>query len=195
MFEPKIRQVHCSPKCAKKFGERSYYHRNKEKRKANTLKWRDSNKDRWNEYMSEYMSEYKPRNPKKIIKASPEKTECLKKYNREYHKNRRKTDPLFKLEGALRTRIVYAFKAKGFKKEEKTVDLLGTDFNTASQHIESLFKEGMSWDNHGEWEIDHIKPFATAKTEEDLKNLCHYKNLQPLWKSENRQKSGKFDIY
>ena len=46
----------------------------------------------------------------------------------------------------------------------------------------------MSWDNYGEWHIDHIKPLALANTEKETYELCHYTNLQPLWAIENLQK-------
>ncbi len=51
----------------------------------------------------------------------------------------------------------------------------------------------MSWDNHTKygWHIDHIIPLASAKTEEELKSLCHYTNLQPLWAKENLSKGAK----
>ena len=49
----------------------------------------------------------------------------------------------------------------------------------------------MSWNNHGEWHIDHIKPLGLAKTENELKKLFHYKNVQPLWANENRKKGVK----
>ena len=49
----------------------------------------------------------------------------------------------------------------------------------------------MSWENHGEWHIDHKKPLASAKTEEELKKLCHYTNLQPLWALDNIRKGAK----
>ena len=51
----------------------------------------------------------------------------------------------------------------------------------------------MSWDNHGEWHIDHIKPislFDLTKIEEQ--QICfHYTNLQPLWAKENISKGGR----
>jgi hypothetical protein len=49
----------------------------------------------------------------------------------------------------------------------------------------------MSWDNHGEWHIDHIIPLSSAKNENDVYTLCHYTNLQPLWAEENLRKSNK----
>ena len=51
----------------------------------------------------------------------------------------------------------------------------------------------MTWDNHGThgWHIDHHKPLSSAKTKEELKLLCHYKNLRPLWAKENHSKGSK----
>jgi len=49
----------------------------------------------------------------------------------------------------------------------------------------------MSWDNYGEWHIDHIIPLCSATTVEELEKLCHYTNLQPLWAEENLFKGGK----
>jgi hypothetical protein len=49
----------------------------------------------------------------------------------------------------------------------------------------------MTWDNHGEWHIDHIIPISSGKTEDEVLKLCHYTNLQPLWKEDNLKKSDK----
>jgi len=49
--------------------------------------------------------------------------------------------------------------------------------------IEKSFTEGMSWENYGEWEIDHIIPLA--------KGGAHsVKNIQALWKPDNRSKGA-----
>jgi hypothetical protein len=84
-----------------------------------------------------------------------------------------------------------AFKNKRWNKNTKTQEMLGCDYQTAFKHIESRFKKGMSWDNFGDWHIDHIIPLASAKTEEELIELCHYTNLQPLWAEENLIKGDK----
>ena len=55
----------------------------------------------------------------------------------------------------------------------------------------------MTWENHGNWngipselntawDIDHITPTSSAKTEEELLKLNHYSNLQPLCSYTNR---------
>jgi hypothetical protein len=74
--------------------------------------------------------------------------------------------------------------------------VLGADIETVRKHIESLFVDGMTWDNHGNhgWHLDHIIPcaaFDLTKKEEQLK-CFHYKNIQPLWAKDNLVKSSKY---
>ena len=59
-------------------------------------------------------------------------------------------------------------------------------------HLEQLWTNGMSWDNYGEWHIDHIKPcamFDLTKSEEQ-KKCFNYTNLRPLWGIDNLHKSS-----
>ena len=53
------------------------------------------------------------------------------------------------------------------------------------------FTTGMSWENRNEWHIDHKIPLSSAKTEEEIYELCHYTNLQPLWAFDNLSKGNK----
>lgn len=136
---------------------------------------------------------YYGKNKSKIIshnkKWSNSNKEKLKKYFKERYNKKRKTEPLFKLKCNLRNRIWYAFKNKGFKKDARTIDFLGVDWITVKKHIERQFTKGMNWNNYGEWHIDHIIPFSSANTEEEIKQLCHYSNLQPMWAVDNLSKS------
>lgn len=51
----------------------------------------------------------------------------------------------------------------------------------------------MSWEKMGsEIHIDHIIPFYAAKSEEELIELAHYTNLQPLWKEDNLKKGKNY---
>ena len=114
---------------------------------------------------------------------------------REWERNRRKTDPLFKLRTNLRKNIGRSLKREGFKKICKTMTILGTDYKTFKEYLEGLWEPWMSWDNYGlykkdtfnyGWDIDHIIPTCTAKTKEELYKLNHYTNLKPLCSKVNR---------
>jgi hypothetical protein len=63
-------------------------------------------------------------------------------------------------------------------------------------HLENKFREGMSWDNYGEWHIDHIKPKSlfniTDVNSDAFKECWSLNNLQPLWASDNCSKGNRF---
>jgi hypothetical protein len=71
--------------------------------------------------------------------------------------------------------------------------MLGIDWIGFKFHIESKFQEGMSWENYGQWHVDHIKPLSLATTEQKVMELNHYTNLQPLWAVDNIKKSNKYE--
>lgn len=158
--------------------QREYYHSNKEKINVQKKKWYKANKCK----ISSQKKHYGEINRKKLTA-----------YQTKYIKQRLQTDYLFKLKAYIRTRTYVAFKNKGYSKHTKTQKMLGVDWEIAKKHIERQFKKGMSWDNHGEWHIDHIIPLASANTEQRLKELCHYSNLQPLWATDNISKSDKIN--
>lgn len=63
-------------------------------------------------------------------------------------------------------------------------------------HLKKQFQEGMSFDNYGEWHVDHIKPKAlfdiTSIEDPEFKECWGLGNLQPLWASENCSKGAKY---
>ena len=125
----------------------------------------------------------------------------VKEYNRNYNKKQRQ-DPVKGILVRLRSKIGNAIlenaKKVNNKKGKKTLDVLGLKtWDDFRKYIESLWTEGMSWDNHGvganntTWHIDHIMPLSSAKTLEDVYKLNHYTNLRPMWGSDNIRKSNK----
>jgi len=120
-----------------------------------------------------------------------ENTKKIIKKGQEYKRIKRITTPLFKLRESLSSNIRMAIKRGKYKKNSSTNELLGTSYEIVKLHLEKQFKRKMSWDNYGEWHIDHKIPLASAKTEEELKLLCHYTNLQPLWAIDNIKKGAK----
>lgn len=64
-------------------------------------------------------------------------------------------------------------------------------------HLELRFKPGMTWENKGEWHIDHIRPVSSFKINsvhsEAFRECFGLANLQPLWWWENVSKGAKLD--
>lgn len=114
---------------------------------------------------------------------------------RRYIHGRRERDPAFKLISYIRGRIGIALKSKGAKKGAKTELLVGCTIQELKSHLEAQFKAGMSWDNYGDWHVDHIRPCCSFDlTKIEQQKICfHYTNLQPLWAEENFKKNGRYE--
>jgi hypothetical protein len=115
-------------------------------------------------------------------------------YRKKYRRERSKTDVLFKFKASLRCNILSSFKRRGFKKGGRTFDVLGCDYDIFIKHITDKFTEGMTLENHGEWHLDHQIPLKYAETEDEVVELCHYTNYQPLWAKDNLGKSSKVNL-
>jgi len=110
------------------------------------------------------------------------------KYNKFFRDRYKKLPHIY----AWRTILSSVLRRMGGKKEKTTLEILGYSAKELKNYIEILFTENMSWDNWGEWEIDHIKPVSLFDKNTDIKIVNGLSNLQPLWKEENRKKSNKF---
>lgn len=108
---------------------------------------------------------------------------------------RHRTDMQFRMSRILRGRIRSALKGKC--KSAKTRELVGCSIPQLIKHIESQFKKGMTWKNHGRgekcWHVDHIMPcVAFDLTKADHQKRCfHWTNLRPAWEKDNLSKNGK----
>lgn len=144
------------------------------------------------------MSYCKNCNSQRVDNWRKNNLEAERKYRRKYYKDRKTQDPLFKLTITIRSLILCSYKrsCKGvYKKATKTENILGCSILQFIEHLQSLFTDGMTLENHGNceecWHIDHKIPLATAKTEEEIIKLNHYTNLQPLWRDDNLSKGKK----
>lgn len=153
------------------------------------LKYRKSPKGR--ETRKLYGRLYDKTDKRREYRQRYRKSEARKEYTRKYDRERYNTNPLARLATQVRNHAYRATKYAGLKKPSTTFELLGTDLETFKNHIESQFTEGMTWENHGEWHIDHVVPLASAKGTDEIWNLCHYTNLQPLWGPDNISKGSK----
>lgn len=111
----------------------------------------------------------------------------------EHQRNRRHTDSMFAMKDRIRTLIRNSLRSKGYNKDTKTFEILGCTSVEFAIHIESQFTKGMNWDNRHLWEIDHIIPMDSAKTEEEAIKLNHHTNLRPLWAEDNKKKGAKIE--
>jgi hypothetical protein len=106
-------------------------------------------------------------------------------------KRRWSEDDMFAVKVRLRNLIRNSFRRKGYKKfNESTEEIVGINYDEFKKYLESKFLDGMSWENRGDWHIDHIIPLCSANSCEELVKLCHYTNLQPLWAKDNILKGG-----
>jgi len=166
-----------------------------------------------------YINKYRARNPEKDnerrrkkywenhekeLIRSKRKAEKNKKKNIEYRKiNRKRTsekmkiryhnDDIFRIKTNIRNRMRLFLKKHHMVKLSKTFEIVGCSPEELKEHLEKQFDDRMSWENYGfyGWHIDHKLPLDYGKTEDEIYKLCHYTNLQPLWASENLQKSNK----
>ncbi len=145
-----------------------YLEKNKEKIKRQAIERREKNK----EHLNLYRIRYKPIRNKR-------ETE------------RRNTDYLHNMTIRLRNRTWAAFNRQDWDKSKSTEYMMGCTYGHAVNHLEKQFTYGMTWANREHWHIDHIVPLSSASTIKELKQLCHYTNLQPLWAIDNLRKSDK----
>ena len=69
----------------------------------------------------------------------------------------------------------------GLRKEGHTVDLLGYSAEDLRKHLEKIWTPTMSWDNYGEWHIDHIRPVNSFNPATPPSVVNALSNLRPLW--------------
>ena len=167
--------------------------------KISNKKYNDSRKEKQRVYYQENKDFLKNKSKEYYQENKDYITVRNKKYqdkNREnrnnYINNRKKSDNLFKLTILIRKLIYTSIKKKGYSKKSKVNNILGCSFDDFKSHIENQFKEGMSWENHGEWHLDHKTPISWANTEEEIYDLNHFENFQPLWAYDNLSKGNKW---
>jgi hypothetical protein len=198
--------------CSKEY-DKNYYLKNKEKHNKYSKNYYITHKERYAQLAKiwynknkskikkqhmlnrhkiiEYNKNYYLKNKRKESKRNKlyhkiHKKEINKRALRNWHK-KFKTNLNFRILHNLRGRLRDAL-GKNCK-SKKTIKLIGCSIKKLKEHIEKQFKPGMSWDNwclYG-WHIDHIKPcymFDLNKAKEQEK-CFNYKNLRPLWATEN----------
>ena len=160
---------------------------NIDKHRESSRKYRNNN--------PEVDKEYWNKNKDKINEYR--RSEEYKSKNKIRQNNRYKTDPVYRLNKCMHSNVSGCITSKGLRKRNrKWEELVGYTKKDLMQHIESKLKEGMTWNNYGEWHIDHIKPkswFRYSSTDDkEFKECWALSNLQPLWANENKSKGNRY---
>ncbi len=141
---------HC-PKC-KEYKCLSEFNKDKNRKDGHDywckLCCKEKRKNHWNKNKEKLLKQhrlYRIKNRKK-----------LNKKDRKYRKIQRRTNINFRIAGNLRGRINTTIKKN--KKSDSFYGLLGCSLDFLKNYLQSQFKSGMSWKNHGYygWHIDHI---------------------------------------
>ena len=172
----------------------------KMKRLVYQKEYKDKNKDKIKQFYEnnkeaklDYEKKYYEQNKDKVLLTCKRYREENKDKISLTYKNKYNNNLLFKIGVLLRARLYHAIKDD--QKSGSAISDLGCSIDVFKSYFESKFQEGMTWENHGEWHIDHIRPLSSfdLTNEEEFKTACNYSNLQPLWAEDNLKKSDKYE--
>jgi hypothetical protein len=140
--------------------------------------WRNNNRDKQRNISKNYYKQNQDR--------------CIKR-GVDYTKKRRVEDIDFRLRHNISRRLNLALRNN--QKSGSIINYLGCSIKDLKKYLESKFQKGMTWENYGNWHIDHIKPLSLfdLTDQNNLNEACHYSNLQPLWARDNLRKSNKYE--
>jgi len=116
---------------------------------------------------------------------------CEQKKYLKWQKEKKKNNDVFRFVCSTRALISISMKKQGYKKNSRSSQILGCDWDVFKTYIERKFIDGMSWENYGKWHLDHIYPISKATSYEMALELNHYTNFQPLWAFDNISKNNK----
>ena len=122
-------------------------------------------------------------------------TEHYRAQRRANEARRAKSDPVFRLSRRVKAAVHLSLTNR--IKHHKWEQLLGWTTTELKAHLEKRFEPWMSWDNYGEWHIDHIIPIAAFNYESpydiDFKRCWALSNLRPLEARENLSKGARLE--
>lgn len=202
--------------------DKRYYKRHREKEKLRSKLYRETHPDKIKAYNKFYRENhydkkiaceqnYRKKNREKLIcysreyrKTHADKISLREKqyhhrpevitHRRERAKNYWRNNINQRLSGILSNAIYMAL--KGRKGNKHTMDILGYTIEELREHMETQFQKGMTWDNYGDWHIDHRIPKIwfdfSSYADEAFKECWSLDNLQPKWASDNKKKKDTF---
>lgn len=178
-----------------------YQKKNKEAIRARKTEYREKNKrviaERDKDYyernkrrINRYKSEWYARNRSNVLARTKLYYESNKESVFRYYRERYRRCPDFRSRKMMYSLLRKTLEKTGGKKVARTSKHLRYTPEQLRKKLEFQMAPGMSWDNYGEWHIDHKIPVShflkNGETRPYVINaLC---NLQPLWAYDNMKK-------
>lgn len=164
-------------------------------------------KKKWAEENTDKIKVARENNRENILKSRKKWNDNNKDYNKKYkrkysryerEKERMLVDDLYKCKRKITKSIGCVIRENihktNYKKDTKTIEILGCSFEYFKSYIENNFEPWMTWENYGiyngefnyGWDFDHIIPITKAVDKDEVLRLNHYTNFQPLCSKMNR---------
>lgn len=186
---------------------KEYYRTHIDERKAYNVEHREEKSEYNRKYRIEHLEEINKRTKayreanKDLVReqrriSNQKHKDRIYAYRKEYNKMKMETDEMYRFKNRIRNFINKSFKRQNFTKNNGTFVLVGCDPKELKDYLYKTFfnNYGYEYDGKEDVHIDHIVPLKTAETEEDVKRLCHYTNLQLLKARDNLIKNDKTDF-
>lgn len=174
-----------------------YYASNCEKIKAKALAWSASNPERKKESRKLHYEKNKQHYLKNAASWSAKNKQRRSEICRDYIARMREHKPNEFIPAEVARKLLSrVLSCTGNRKHGRTFSIIGYNKQQFVEHMESMFQDGMSWDNHGEWHVDHIIPVAELVRcgVTDPAKINALENLRPLWAKDNMSKGDKFEL-
>lgn len=120
-------------------------------------------------------------------------SEAVRQDNARRQRERRARNPKFAIHARMSAAVYQALREQ--KAGRSWESIVGYSLAELVAHLERQFLSGMSWENYGEWHIDHIRPIASFSYISDadpaFRDCWALPNLRPLWALENMSKNDR----
>jgi hypothetical protein len=158
-------------------------------KKVSDKKWRVNNKEYTDKKHKKWSNENREHLRKYHKRWRDENRSHLRMIRNKYERTRKANDPIYKLIGNFRTAIYTVLKENNMTKFGHYFEILGYTPDDLVKHLDSQLNDGMTWQNYGEWHVDHKLPITsftfTDMNDPEFKKCWSLENLQPMWGTEN----------
>ena len=199
-------------KICKSCHSKRWYNKNKISILDRNKKYREKNKEKAKEYYQKNKDYFRKKGEeRRMIKKEEISTffktyyiqhkDYFKEHRKKYHKSKKGKETKLKwcneynsknkhvvLWRSLLRRTIVQLQQE---KSGSTYEMLGYTALELKKHIESNWCSGMTWDNYGDWHLDHIRSVATFSVDDSPSIVNALSNLMPMW-STNRIIDGIF---